>query len=69
MRPKTIDAYAPAIRRIGAYFDHNLDNLSEARLLNYFSDLLQTHSWSSVKLDVYGLTFFYTHVRAAQDLE
>jgi integrase len=31
-------------------------------LLDYFSDLLDSHSWSAVKLDLYGLKFFYTHV-------
>jgi integrase len=31
-------------------------------LLNYFNDLLDTHSWSAVKLDLYGLKFFYTKV-------
>lgn len=62
LQPKTIDAYARAIRRIGAYFDYQLDDLSEEQLLDYFSDLLKTHSWSSVKLDLYGLKFFYTHV-------
>ncbi len=62
LRPKTIDAYARAIRRIGSYFDDRLDNLSEAQLLDYFADLLQTHSWSAAKLDLYGLKFFYTHV-------
>ncbi len=62
LRPKTIDAYARAIRRIGAYFDYRLDNLSETQLLDYFADLLQTHSWTSAKLDFYGLKFFYAHV-------
>ena len=62
LRPKTIEAYARAIRRIGAYFDYHLDNLSEAQLLDYFSDLLHTHHWSSAKLDLYGLKFFYIHV-------
>jgi site-specific recombinase XerD len=62
LQPKTIDAYARAIRRIGGYFDYWLDDLSEAQLLNYFADLLQTHSWSAAKLDLYGLKFFYTHV-------
>ncbi|NEV65325.1 tyrosine-type recombinase/integrase, partial [Thiorhodococcus minor] len=28
----------------------------------YFSDRLETHSWSAVKLDLYGLKFFYAHV-------
>jgi len=31
-------------------------------LTDYFSDLLESHSWSSVKLDLYGLKFFYTYV-------
>lgn len=40
LQPKTIEAYARAIRRIGAYFDHRIDNLSEAQLTDYFTDLL-----------------------------
>jgi site-specific recombinase XerD len=62
LQPKTVDAYSRAIRRIGAYFDEQIDDLSEAQLLEYFNDLLETHSWSSVKLDLYGLKFFYQHV-------
>jgi len=31
-------------------------------LTDYFSDLLESHSWSSVKLDLYGLKFLYTYV-------
>ena len=57
-----IDAYARAIRRIGAYFDYRIDDLSEPRLTSYFTDLLDSHSWSAVKLDLYGLKFYYTHV-------
>ena len=62
LQPKTIEAYARAIRRIGDYFGHSLHDLSEAQLTDYFSDLLSTHSWSAVKLDLYGLKFFYQHV-------
>ena len=62
LRPKTIEAYARAIRRIGAYFDHDIDDLSEQQLTEYFIDLLDSHSWSAVKLDLYGLKFFYAHV-------
>jgi hypothetical protein len=40
LQPKTIDAYARAIRRMGEYFDHQIDNLSPAQLTDYFSDLL-----------------------------
>ena len=62
LQPKTVSAYSRAIRRIGAYFDHQIVDLSEAQLLDYFSNLLETHSWSTVKLDLHGLKFFYAHV-------
>lgn len=62
LQPKTIEAYARAIRRVGEYFDEQIDDLSEAQLTDYFTDLLASHSWSSVKLDLYGLKFYYTHV-------
>ena len=62
LQPKTIEAYARAIRRIGGYFSHRIDDLSEQQLTDYFNDLLTTHSWSAVKLDLYGLKFYYTHV-------
>lgn len=62
LQPKTIDAYARAIRRIGGYFDWSIDNLNQNQLLDYFHSLLETHSWSAVKLDLYGLKFFYCHV-------
>lgn len=62
LRPKTIDAYSRAIRRIGDYFNYRIDDLPEPQLVDYFNDLLRTHSWSAVKLDLYGLKFYYTHV-------
>ena len=62
LQPKTIEAYSRAIRRIGNYFDCRIDNLSSEQLLDYFSELLSSHSWSAVKLDLYGLKFFYTNV-------
>lgn len=62
LQPKTIEAYARAIRRIGDYFDHQIDTLSEQQLTNYFTDLVASHSWSTVKLDLYGLKFYYAHV-------
>ena len=55
LQPKTIDAYARGIRRMGEYFDHKIDNLSPDQLTNYFSDLIASHSWSAVKLDLQGL--------------
>jgi integrase/recombinase XerD len=61
-RPKTVDAYARAIRRVGEYFGYEINDLSEEQLLRYFTDLLQTHSWSTVKLDLCGLKFYYAFV-------
>ncbi len=62
LQPKTIDAYSRALRRIGDYFDFQVDDLSQNQLLDYFHALLERLSWSAVKLDLYGLKFFYTHV-------
>ena len=62
LQPKAIEAYARAIRRIGAHFDHQIDNLTEPQLAGYFSERVDSHSWSSVKLDLYGLKFYYAPV-------
>ena len=62
MRPKTIEAYSRAIRRIGARFDYQIDDLTEAQLADFFSELLASHSWSAVKLDLYGIKFYTQHV-------
>ena len=62
LQPKTIDAYARAIRRIGERFEHRVDSLTEPQLTDYFSELVASHSWSTVKLDLYGLQFYYAHV-------
>ena len=62
LQPKTIEAYSRAIRRIGDYFNHEIDDLSKQQLTDYFTDLLESHSWSAIKLDLYGLKFYYCHV-------
>ena len=62
LQPKTIDAYARAMRRIGEYFSYRVDALGEDELVEYFTDLMASHSWSGVKLDLYGLKFFTEHV-------
>jgi site-specific recombinase XerD len=62
LQPKTIEAYSRAIRRIGERFDQQIDNLSEQQLADYFTELVASHSWSTVKLDLYGLKFYYAHV-------
>ena len=62
LQPKTIDAYSRAIRRIGERFDHRIDSLTEPQLTDYFTELVASHSWSTVKLDLYGLRFYFAHV-------
>lgn len=65
---KTIDAYSRAIRRARDYFDCCPDNLKVTRKLKpeqfeqYFADLVDSHSWSTVKIDRLGLQFFWKYV-------
>jgi len=58
----TIDAYSRPVRRITAYFDRCPDRLTTHDLKDYFTSLVQSHSWSTVKLDRNGLQFFYKHI-------
>ncbi|MFZ6770174.1 site-specific integrase [Undibacterium sp. Di26W] len=62
LRPKTIEAYSQGLRRAAAYFDCQIDALSEAQLTDYFAQLLTTHSWSTLKHDLYGLKFYYDKI-------
>jgi integrase len=59
---KTIDAYSRAIRRIRDYFDCCPDQLTPEQLETYFAKLVETHSWSTVKIDRNGLQFFWRYV-------
>jgi len=59
---KTIEAYARAVRRISEYFDCCPDKLTLKQREQYFSDLVISHSWSTVKIDRNGLQFFWKHV-------
>jgi site-specific recombinase XerD len=61
-RPKTIEAYSRAVRRVAGFYDRCPDTLDAAQLKTYFASLLETHSWSTIKLDRNGLQFFYKHV-------
>ena len=58
----TIDVYSRAVRRITTFFDQCPDQLTEDQLKEYFTALVKSHSWSTVKTDRNGLQFFYTHV-------
>jgi len=59
---KTIDAYSRAVRRIRDFFDCCPDLLTLDQRETYFSNLVQSHSWSTVKIDRNGLQFFWKHV-------
>jgi hypothetical protein len=47
---------------MGEYFGYRIDDLCEAQLTDHFSELIASHSWSAVKLDLYGYKFYVTHV-------
>jgi site-specific recombinase XerD len=49
------------VRRITEYFDQVPDTLTTRDLKQYFNSLIQTHSWSTIKLDRNGLQFFYRY--------
>lgn len=59
---QTIDAYSRAIRRVSEFFDQCPDKLTQRHLKDYFSALVNSHSWSTVKVDRNGLQFFYKQV-------
>jgi integrase/recombinase XerD len=58
----TIDAYSRAIRRVRDYFDCCPDKLTPEQLKIYFADLVDSHSWSTIKIDRCGLQFFWKYV-------
>lgn len=58
----TIDVYARAVRRIAYYYDCCPDRLTTEQLQVYFASLIESHSWSTVKVDRNGLQFFFKHV-------
>ena len=62
MSASTIDVYARAVRRVAAHFDCCPDRLSVEQLEVYFAALVDSHSWSTVKIDRIGLQFFWRHV-------
>ncbi|MCP4681705.1 MAG: tyrosine-type recombinase/integrase, partial [Desulfobacterales bacterium] len=59
---KTIDAYSRAVRRVSGHFDCCPDQLTQKQLETYFGQLVDSHSWSTVKIDRNGLQFFWRHV-------
>jgi integrase/recombinase XerD len=58
----TRNSYARAVRRITNHFDCGPDQLTVEQREEYFSKLVDTHSWSTVKVDRNGLQFFWEHI-------
>ena len=61
-RKSTIDLYSRPLRRLAAFFDRSPDRLSPDDIKTYFAALVESHSWSTVKIDRHGLQFFWKHV-------
>jgi len=60
--PKTIDMYSRCIRQVSVFFDTCPDTLTAAQLKAYFLSVVQTKSWSAVKIARNAIQFFYRHV-------
>ncbi len=58
----TIDVYARAVRRLVAYFDCLPNQIDREQLEIYFAELIESHSWATVRVDRNGLQFFWQHV-------
>ena len=58
----TIDSYARALRRVAAHFDRCPDQLGVGDFKAYFAALVDSHSWSTVKIDLHGIRFYYSQV-------
>ena len=59
---KTIDVYARAVRRITQTYDCCPDHLTTEQLETHFAKLVESHSWSTVKVDRNGLQFFWKYI-------
>ena len=59
---KTIDSYSRAVRRVSEHFDCCPDQLTTEQFEIYFAKLVESHSWSTVKIDRNGLQFFWKNV-------
>ena len=55
----TIDVYARAVRRLVASFDCLPDQIDREQLEIYFAELVESHSWATVRVDRNGLQFFW----------
>ncbi len=58
----TIDSYSRALRRVTDHFNCLPEQLTPDDLKDYFAALVESHSWSTVKIDRLGLQFYWRHV-------
>lgn len=61
-QPNTIDSYARGIRRLMLHFDCVPDKLTPQQLEEYFVELVDNYSWSTVRCDKSGIVFYWKHV-------
>ncbi len=59
---KTIDSYSRGVRRVAEHFDCCPDALTPDQFEVYFGELVESHSWSTIKVDRNGLQFYWKHV-------
>jgi len=59
---RTIEAYSRSLRKLVAKFDIPPDRITTEHLKQYFLELAQSHSWSSVKIDRNAFQFFFKFV-------
>ena len=58
----TICCYLRSFRRICEYFERLPDYLLVSEFEQYFADLIDTHSWSAVKVDLAAFQFYWKYV-------
>ena len=62
MAESTTKCYLRGFRRVCEYFDRLPDYLLVSEFEQYFADLIDRHSWSTVKIDLGALQFYWKHV-------
>lgn len=62
LAPKTVEAYARAVRRLAEFLDRCPVDVTKEEIDRYFARLLDTHSWATIKVDRNGIRFFYQEV-------
>jgi integrase/recombinase XerD len=62
MAESTTKCYLRGFRRVCEYFNRLPDYLLVSEFEQYFADLIDTHSWSTVKIDLNALVFYWKYV-------